>query len=325
MSVVSAVSEGHRTSQEGGAETLWLRLGSVDTEVTLDSRYQPGLTHWIPAFSSRRPAPMPHPHIQFSFRVGTRLERKEGVSGGMLGPMTLTTDGATVGLSGPGRLGGAVDLDRRVGEVWTSLEDSADAWRVMHAHFRVLWSLALARCGLHAMHASGVVVDDGAVVIFGRSGAGKSTLAARMALAGGCFLSDDTIYAVENTGEVAGMGDTCRLRDSMLEGPAWVGLDPDGKHAVRPGTATVAVARPRILLFLDPSPAPQVECRPLCPGEAMVELIRSGLFHLDPATAEVRMRTLGRLAEECPSFRVSRGPEPPSVGMLETWMEAATR
>ena len=174
------------------------------------------------------------------------------------------------------------------------------------------------------MHASGVVVDGGAVVILGRSGVGKSTLAARMALAGGRFLSDDTIYAVERSGEVAGMGDTCRLRDDNLDGPVSIGMDPDGKYAVRPGTATVALAKPRVLLFLDTTNRPVIECHPLGAAEAMAELMRSGPLHVDPCTAEARMRTLGALAEGCPSFRVCRGPEPPSARMLDAWMSMAT-
>ena len=53
---------------------------------------------------------------------------------------------------------------------------------------------ALRRRGAIALHASGVVVDDGALLLVGPHGAGKSTTAATLARRGCAFVSDDVVH-----------------------------------------------------------------------------------------------------------------------------------
>jgi hypothetical protein len=53
--------------------------------------------------------------------------------------------------------------------------------------------LAATLRGLEVLHASGVVIDDRAVLITGPAGAGKSSLAAALLRAGGRLLSDDAV------------------------------------------------------------------------------------------------------------------------------------
>lgn len=175
------------------------------------------------------------------------------------------------------------------------------------------------------MHSSGVVLDGGAIVIIGDSGAGKSTLAARMAAAGGHLLSDDTVFAVEDTGQVVGMADRSRLVEVVPRVPPANGQDPDGKFTVPARSVTTGPAEPRLLLFLDPVSEPEIRCRPVRPAEVMARLLRNGVMHLDPASGGPRLRALARLADACPAYTVTRGPEPPSGGMLEQWMEMARK
>lgn len=75
--------------------------------------------------------------------------------------------------------------------------------------------------GLEVMHASGVVLDGGAMLFVGPSGAGKSSLAAALLRCGGRLLSDDAVaLASDGSGLVAHPGSTAlqvrRSEDARL-------------------------------------------------------------------------------------------------------------
>lgn len=289
----------------------------------MGDRYTTALDRWIPwarhAGEARNGS-----LIELSLSDGEPCAAPPGPPAAHVGPVSLWRSGPTVVVLGPGGLSGYADLDRGRGGASARAGDVVGAWKVVRGYLRLLWHLMLARRGLHALHASGVVIDDGAILIVGRSGAGKSTLAARFALAGAHLLSDDTIFAVERSGQVAGLGDSSRLADGLALAREPTGQDPDGKLTVPARSVTTGPAEPRLLLFLDEHLDSEIRCEPLRPGDAMAELLRSGFANLDPTSAAPHLKALGCLAESCRAFRVSRGPEPPPPAMLERWMEMAS-
>jgi len=275
----------------------------------------------LPVDAARTPTPW---DVHFWLADKESATRGVGERVGRAGGATVWRDGDEVTVLGPGDRAGAVNLGRREGWVSASPGDEDGPWSVVHGHLRLLWALALGRRGLHSLHASGVVVGDGAIVIIGRSGAGKSTLAASLARAGARFLSDDSVFVDGATGHLLGMGDTCRLLDPASSGHPVTGKDPDGKMTVAAGMPTTGPAQPRVILFIGSVQEPSIRCERLSAADTMTRLLRSSGTGIDPASGIRRLNALGRLAESCPAFAVSRGPEPPSPAMLEEWIEMAS-
>ena len=283
--------------------------------------YTAALDRWLP-WSARGQGNGERPLVEFSLHDAEPVRAPTTPPLRQAGPVTLWRVDSTIVLLGPRGLSGQADLDHGVGSVSAPAADRESAWKAVHGHLRLLWYLTLARHGLHAVHASGVVVDGGgAILIVGKGGAGKSTLAARMAGRGARLLSDDTVFADARTGRVAGMADSSRLFESPPNGPGPSGQDPDGKLTVPAPVVTTGPAWPRLMLFLDATPQPAIEVLPLDPSDAMAGLVRAGFASLDPQAGPDRLQTLARLAEACPAWRVSRGPAPPSDEMLDEWME----
>jgi hypothetical protein len=118
------------------------------------------------------------------------LEQFETAGGGL-----CHTDGGTYFFESNGsavRVG--AESPRRV-EVWFG---SSPAARERAARARLIFDAsmtALRRCGLFELHGAGLVEprSGGGVLVVGPSGSGKSTLATRLAGAGWCYLSDDSL------------------------------------------------------------------------------------------------------------------------------------
>lgn len=216
-------------------------------------------------------------------------------------------------------MGGWVDLDSGVGTIVAPHGPPDACWMAVHHCLRPLWFFALARRGLHAVHAAGVAVGQDAALILGSSGAGKSTLAARFVGQGAALLSDDMVLLDHESLDVSGFGDPCRLRDGFGPEPR-IAPDPDGKRASVVGAVTTGPARPSLLLFLDATETPEPISRHLPPGDVMVQLLRSGFLSVDPDSDPSRVRALARLAEHCPALEVHRGPRHPSPATVRSWL-----
>jgi hypothetical protein len=75
------------------------------------------------------------------------------------------------------------------------LRDDEEAWAMCAHPLLTLCLLELMkRRGRYPLHAGGVVIGTGAVLVAGTSGAGKSTLTAALLRAGAGFLSDDIVF-----------------------------------------------------------------------------------------------------------------------------------
>ncbi len=239
-------------------------------------------------------------------------------------PVWLTREGHRLRCDGPLGTGGEVDLATGTGTVWAPPGHPEACWRAIHHCLRPLWYAALARRGLHPVHASAVVGPAGAICLAGASGAGKSTLAGRLAGRGARFLSDDVCFVDETTFELYGLGDACRLRPGAEPLLPTLGAEPNGKRPAFVGTPTNGPATPRLLVLLASVAAGSSTWRAADPADAMAALVVSGFLAMDPAVDGRRLQTLGRLAERCPAIFVDRGAVPPSDDLLGTWLDGPT-
>jgi hypothetical protein len=216
-------------------------------------------------------------------------------------------------------LGASLDLDSGDGVVWATDPIADGPWQAVHSCLRPVWSMGLARRGLHVLHASAVEIDGHALVITGRSGDGKSTLARRLAAWGATSLSDDLAFLVEDATSVAGLGDFSRVHASHAEAEQLVGYAlPDGKVAV--GTdhhVSAAVPIAAVLVLGHDGAAPTR----LSPGDAMAQLlVSSGFMTLDAQSDPGRLATLARLTSAVPMLGLPRRPTVTSLASVRAWL-----
>jgi hypothetical protein len=127
--------------------------------------------------------------------------------------------------------------------------------------------LVMGHRGELVLHASGVVIDGGALLFIARSGSGKSTIAAALGARGGRVVADDAV-ALRHEGQ------------ALLAIGAYSGLrlwGPTGKRRIdletSPGPSADAPVRVAGIYVLDPSPADSIRIDPLAPREAVMALV----------------------------------------------------
>lgn len=223
--------------------------------------------------------------------------------------LTIVAEGAV------GRL--PVDVDRI--DVWWVPGSSAAAHAALNRCLRPLMALALARHGLHPLHAASVSIDGSALALLGSSGVGKSTLAGRMADLGAAFMSDDTSFLATGPPRLVGLRDYNRPRTA-----------PDGDDGTEAPRLRILrrsdnrLAPLRRVLALQRGPQATATVRPMPPEELMAWLVRSGTFGLDPRTDQERLVVLSRFASAVPALLVTLGDEHPGADTIRDWMGAGS-
>lgn len=306
----------------GGVCRRSVQLGSVGTQFSFHPDFQGPLSRWLREVPDSRPdgAAM---ELSFALRrahgpgPGTGATLDEGASGRLL------LRGDRLYCDGPDGTGGEVDLTIGSGRIWAPVGHPDACWRAIHHCLRPLWYAALARRGLHPLHASAVAAPGGAICVAGQSGAGKSTLAARLAQMGARFLSDDVCFLDEVSLEVVGLGDYSRLRPGSDPALVTLDADPNGKRPATIGTPTHGPGRARLLVLLAPVTADATTWRVARPADAMATLMTSGFLGLDPVVSARRMQTLARLVQRCPAVFVDRGSTPPSDQFLASLLDGS--
>jgi hypothetical protein len=92
-------------------------------------------------------------------------------------------------------------LDKNSERIWGAWPDTLTLGDAATYLLGPVLGLFLRRKGLACLHASAVVVQNGAVLFTGDAGAGKSTTAAAMARRGHAVLADDIVAITERDGE----------------------------------------------------------------------------------------------------------------------------
>lgn len=134
-----------------------------------------------------------------------------------LGGLPMAHDGSAIRLQFPGfaEFQFASDDQCLIGrpDATTSLETTR------HLLIDQVLPYWLAVRGVVVLHASTVVIGNGAVAFLGASGAGKSTLAAALAVRGVPILGDDTVRVAQGNGAVFAVPSypSCRLRPDALD------------------------------------------------------------------------------------------------------------
>jgi hypothetical protein len=145
-------------------------------------------------------------------------------------------------------------------------------------------SFALIARGLEPLHATAVVVRDGAIGFLGDCGRGKSTLGAAFVSAGYCLLTDDLLVLRDDNGTLLAAAGPARLK--LFRGPARRVLgrgargtpmnDQGGKLVFPVGARAARGAAPvRALYVLRSRHSHRVSIRSLSPRRAFVELTRN--------------------------------------------------
>lgn len=160
-----------------------------------------------------------------------------------------------------------------------------------HLYLNQVLPLALGRAGKLVFHASAVAVPGGAVAFVAESGRGKSTLATAFAVAGGAFLTDDSLVLECDGGRYHVQPSHASVRlwhdsEQHLLPPAperAPALAFTAKARLLAGPVLAHCAEPRRLLaayVLGSGEADEVAIAPLPPAAALVQWTRHS-FLLD--------------------------------------------
>ena len=168
--------------------------------------------------------------------------------------------------------------------------------------------------GMLTIHASGVAVQDGAVLFMGNSGGGKSTLAAAMYARGHGIIADDVV-PINNGGQIYRVFPGFPQLKLWPQALTYMGEVPDAWPRVSPqeekrsyrvdrGFPRLPLPLRCIYLIADGAMA-EVETLP--PPKALIELVRhSYLFQLlHPLYAETNLLRCADLAKRIPIRRLT--------------------
>jgi hypothetical protein len=197
---------------------------------------------------------------------------------------------------------------------------------------RVIYTRALAKDGLHAIHAAAIGTPHGAVLLAGRGGSGKSTIAIGSLITSNLsYISDD--YCVASAGDrpsVHALYGTGKLRMSDLDrwhslsGHADAGLRVDDK-------AVFFVGRDFPDRILDDAPiaaviAPAVRAsgptgfRPASAGEAVMALAPSTTSQVPASTGDV-VRAISAIVRRVPCWHLDiRAGDESAPALIESWL-----
>jgi hypothetical protein len=151
--------------------------------------------------------------------------------------------------------------------------------------------------GLEVMHASGVVLDGGAVLVAGPPGAGKSSLAAALVRAGGQLLSDDAVALQLRDGALIAHAGSTVLQLRAAEDKR---LSADDRAALGRHAGTVA-EKQRYANDSTPDPAPLAGLFLLAHSDeqpAVEQLAAVDPFELIASTFNLSVRTPARLQRQ---------------------------
>lgn len=226
--------------------------------------------------------------------------------------------GSCLAITTEAAVGALLAGEHRIQFRWLQ-DNQAAAIEALNTCLYPLLSLAMARHGMHSIHAASVSIEDSAVVILGPSGAGKSTLAGLMADLGATFMSDDTSFVVKGS-KLAGIGDYNRPRTGAAPGRE---SDRNRPRIHRPND--VRLLPVKCVVALRRGHHDVATTRTMPPGELMSWLLKSGTFGMDSETDVDRLGVLGSLASSVPGVVVSLGGQRPTDDMVRDWMSSGGR
>jgi len=187
--------------------------------------------------------------------------------------------------------------------------------RASATRFLVTLSMSelLKRRGLYWLHAAGVTVGDGAVLLAGPSGSGKSTLAAALAASGRALLGDDSLFLVRRRGiEVLAFPDALGLdeRSTGLISQAFPAWSPGAAPALPSEhgfTIAGPVATPAVIVFPVIGAGP-TDAVPLSPDGALLRLAPDILL-TDRGAAQAHLDVLADVVGGLPAYLLELGPD----------------
>jgi len=212
----------------------------------------------------------------------------------------------------------AAALRQGVVDTWVVAGDRA-RWLASHPFFTIGLLELLKRQGLFSLHAAGCSAGGGKVVLLaGPSGAGKSTLALALTRAGFGLLGDDTLFLGRDAGDVGVLG----FPDEVDVTDATTGLLPELgyllgrpkppgalKHRLRAEEVfgqPVSTGRATALVFPEVTSAVGSVLTPMAEEEALLRLAPDVLL-TERTASQAHLDALGRLAGNCPAYRLETG------------------
>lgn len=203
------------------------------------------------------------------------------------------------------------------------LRDDAEAWALCAHPLLTLSVLELMkRRGRFPLHAGGVAVRGGAVLLPGSSGAGKTTLTAALLQAGADLLSDDIVFldpspthtdALSFADELDVTDDTAAMFPELAD---LVGapLSPGRpKHQVRAEDrfGRARVHRAPVLAIVLPAvvDAPSSAVGPADPAD-LLALLAPNVLLTDPLSSQHHIDALAGLLDRVPTFHLAMGRDP---------------
>jgi hypothetical protein len=170
-------------------------------------------------------------------------------------------------------------------------------------------SYSLIKLGIEPLHATVVVLDEGAVALLGDSGYGKSTLAAALVSAGGRVLTDDLLVVQRRDDRYLAYAGPPRLK-LFPDSAELLTLPRSGRERMSPLTSKMVVplsgasaweaATPLSVIYLLPSPESErpaagvsFETRSSAQGalDLIANTINTDVIHADRLTAQFRFAT----------------------------------
>ena len=197
--------------------------------------------------------------------------------------------------------------------------EEANLWIAAHPMFVIALFEMLKRRGYFNLHAAGLSVDGGAVLLAGHSGSGKSTLAVALSRAGLELMSDDYVFLTRTPHglRLLGFPEAIDLRDestamfpelaSALRTPQRAGwtkrqINLEDYWKVRPA----AEAGPGLLIFPRVGNTASSSIEPMDIGDAVSELV-SNIQFTQPHLAQTHLDLIGDLARGSDCYRLSTG------------------
>ena len=158
------------------------------------------------------------------------------------------------------------------------------------------------------LHAAGVALDDGVIILPGRSGSGKSTLSAGLVHAGFQYLADE-LLAVRQGGRVFGYPKAITLKDESWAGlpvgpPDSSGVEPAVsyvRHEYFGGGQPLESGKPELVLFPTHDESSPGRLRELTPADTLVQLLETAYVPLSAPA----FRVLAEVAASTPAGEIT--------------------
>ena len=218
-----------------------------------------------------------------------------------------------------------------------SYPEEANLWIAAHPLFVIALFEMLKRRGYFNLHAAGLSIDGGAVLLAGHSGSGKSTLAVALSRAGLELMSDDYVFLTRTPHglRLLGFPEDIDLSDqstamfpelaSVLQTPQRAGwtkrqINLEEHWKVRPA----AEAAPGLLIFPRVGNIASSSIEPMDTGDAVSELV-SNIQFTQPRLAQTHLDLIGDLARGSDCYRLTTGRDFDSLSSTIRGLAAAAR